>query len=182
MNRVNSKKIYSLIIIAILILLGFAMRLLPHPANFTPILAIALFAGLYLPRRWAIIAPILAMLISDVFIGFYDPKIMLSVYLSFAVAGLIGLWVRKRKKFSIIVGAVLLGSIIFFLVTNAAVWAFSSLYAQNFAGLIESYTMGLPFFKNSLLGNLFYVGIMVGSVEYILAFQSKKMLAKEVVE
>ena len=62
----------NLIIISILlIILGFATRLLPHPANFAPITAIALFAGIYLPKRWAIILPLIAMFISDIFIGFY---------------------------------------------------------------------------------------------------------------
>ena len=78
----------KLLIPLLLIALGFIARLLPHPANFAPIGAIALFSGLYLPKRWAIILPLAIMLISDIFVGFYAWQIMLAVYLSFVLAGL----------------------------------------------------------------------------------------------
>src|SRR3989339_1658104 len=83
-----------------LILLGFFTRLFPHPANFTPIGAIALLAGIYLPKKWSLALPIIAMFASDMFIGFYNPIIMLSVYSCFAIIVLIGWMIKKRKKFS----------------------------------------------------------------------------------
>ncbi len=153
------------ILIVLLIILGFAMRLLPHPANFAPIGALALFGGLYLPRKWALILPLGAMLASDMIIGFYSWQIMLSVYSCFALVVGIGLLVRKNKKFHTILGGTVLGSIIFFLITNATVWGFGTMYTPNFSGLLNSYYMALPFFRNSLLGDLFYTGVFVGVAE-----------------
>jgi len=163
----------SLIAILLLLTLGIATRFLPHPANFTAIGAIALFGGLYLPKKWAILAPITLMLVSDIFIGFYSWQIMLSVYAGFVVMGLIGLQVRKNKKFSTVLGGTILGSILFFLLTNFAVWVFGTMYTHNLAGLMQSYYMAIPFFKNSLMANLLYTGILVGSYEFILHKQKK---------
>jgi hypothetical protein len=163
----------TIVLPLLLITLGFVSRLLPHPANFAPIGAIALFAGLYLPKRWAIILPMLAMFASDYFIGFYNWRIMLAVYGSFAIAGLIGLWVRKNKKFHTILGGTLLGSITFFTITNFAVWAFGTMYTHNFDGLTQCYTMAIPFFKNTLLGDIFYTTILVGSFELAIRRQNE---------
>jgi len=158
----------------LLIILGASTRLLPHPANFAPIAAIALFAGIYLPKKFAIILPMAAMLISDLILGFYLWPVMLSVYFSFAVTGMIGLAIQKHKKFSTILGGTLLASIIFFTITNWAVWAFGTMYTHNFNGLIQSYLMALPFFKNTLLGDLFYTGVLVGSMEVIQNYTLNK--------
>src|SRR3990167_409643 len=146
----------------ILIILGIATRFLPHPANFVPIGAIAIFSGIYLPKKWAIILPLSAIFFSDIFIGFYSWPIMLSVYSGFVIMGLIGFWVRKNKKLGTILAGTILGSIIFYLLTNFSVWAFGSLYSHDAAGLLASYIMAIPFFRNSLLGDLFYIGILVG--------------------
>ncbi len=163
----------------ILLALGVICRFLPHPANFAPIGAIAIFSGLYLPKKYTIIIPMLVMLVSDFFIGFYSWQIMVSVYASFAIMGLLGLWARKNKKLSKIIGATLLGSVIFFLFTNASVWLFGTMYSHSFAGLLQSYYMALPFFKNSLMGDIFYTTILVGSVEAIYYFQTKKLSVAE---
>ena len=160
------------ILVALLITLGLISRLLPHPANFAPIAAIAIFGGLYLPKRWAIVLPVVAMFVSDIFIGFYTWQIMLAVYGSFAIVGLIGLMIRKNKKFHTVLGGTILGSIIFFLITNFAVWAFGAMYAHNFAGLLQCYAMAIPFFKNTILGDLFYTGILVGAFEVLTKFTS----------
>jgi hypothetical protein len=175
MNNFMKKLLPAFVLIA----LGITARFLPHPANFAPIGAIAIFSGLYLPKKWAIVLPLAAMFFSDLFIGFYSLPIMISVYGSFIVMGLIGLWVRKNKKLSMILGGTILGSVIFYLITNGAVWAFGSLYAHNFAGLLQSYIMAIPFFRNSLLGDLFYTGILVGAYEVSLAllYREKKAVA-----
>ncbi|MDD4901174.1 MAG: hypothetical protein PHS62_03660 [Patescibacteria group bacterium] len=154
----------------ILIVLGIGARFLPHPANFAPIGAIAIFSGIYLPKKWALVLPLAAMFFSDFFLGFYVLPIMLSVYGGFVIMGLIGLWVRSNKKLATVLGGTILGSVIFYLLTNGAVWAFGSLYAHNFAGLLQSYIMAIPFFRNSLLGDLFYTGVLVGAYEASLAF------------
>ena len=166
----------NIIVPLLLIILGFSARLLPHAPNFTPIFAIALFGALYLPTKYALIIPMIAMLISDFFIGFYSWQIMTIVYASFIFMGIIGLLVRKNKKFHTVLAGTLLGSILFFLLTNFAVWMFGNMYIHTFSGLIQSYTMAIPFFKNSLLGNLFYSGIIIGGYEVVLSLQTKKII------
>lgn len=165
----------ELILPLLLIFFGFTARLLPHPANFAPIGAIALFGGIYLPKRLALIAPLGAMILSDLFIGFYSLPIMLSVYASFTLMNLIGFWVRERKRFSTVLGGTLLGSILFYLITNAAVWAFGTMYPPTFQGLLQSYIMAIPFFRNSLFGDLFYMGLLVGSYEAITYWLKQKV-------
>lgn len=154
----------------VLIILGIAARFLPHPANFAPIGAIAIFSGLYLPRRWAVVLPLAAMFFSDLFIGFYSWQIMLSVYLSLVIMALIGLVVRRKKNVATVLGGTILGSVAFYLITNFSVWAFGSMYAHNLSGLAQSYIMAIPFFRNSLLGDLFYTGVLAGAYEASLAF------------
>jgi len=151
--------------IYLLLILGVLTRFLPHMANFTAIGAIALFGGLYLPKKWAVIAPVTIMFASDIFIGFYSWQIMTSVYIGFIIMGLIGLKIRKNKKFSTVLGGTLVGSAIFFLLTNLAVWIFGTMYTHNLSGLMQSYYMALPFFRNSLMGNLFYATLLVGGYE-----------------
>lgn len=150
-----------------LIFLGVVMRFLPHPANFAPIAAIGLFSGCYLKKWYAYALPLAAMLISDMFIGFYSWKIMLSVYLSFALIGLIGTWLKNHKNTRVIVGSAFLGSVCFFLITNFAVWAFSPLYPHSWDGLVMCYTAAIPFFRNTILGDLFYTGVLFGSYELV---------------
>ena len=153
-----------------LILTGLAVasRLIPHPANFTPIASVALFSGIYLPRRFAMAIPAAAMFISDIFLGFYSLPIMVSVYACFFISAVIGMRVRENKKFRTILGGTLLGSVIFFFATNLAVWAFGGLYAHTLSGLIDCYYMALPFFRNSLAGDIFYTAALVGCMEYII--------------
>ena len=165
----------------ILITLGIAARFLPHPANFAPIGAIAIFAGIYLPKKWAIALPLAAMFFSDLFIGFYTWPIMLSVYASFIVMGLIGLAIRKNKKLSTVLGGTILGSVIFYLITNFAVWAFGALYPHTAAGLMQSYYLAIPFFRNSLLGDLFYTGVLVGAYEAIILWQARQQTVKQAI-
>jgi len=162
----------------ILIALGIAARFLPHAANFVPIGAIAIFSGIYLPKKWAIVLPVVAMFFSDLFIGFYALPIMLSVYAGFIIMGLIGLQIRKNKKVSTVLGGTVLGAVLFYLVTNGAVWAFGSLYSHTVAGLLSSYAMAVPFFRNSLLGDLFYTGALVGAYEASLAFMYREKKVK----
>lgn len=163
----------------LLIIIGFVARLLPHAANFTPVGAVALFGGAHLPKHLAIALPLGVMALSDLVIGFYTPTVMASVYLGFVVYGLAGLWIRKQYSIKRIMLAALAASIFFFLLTNAAVWAFTPLYPKSGAGLLESYLAALPFFRNSLLGDIFYTvalfGIyqLVNSRKFVLKFESR---------
>ena len=176
-NDINDNFMKKYLPAFILITLGIAARFLPHPANFAPIGAIAIFSGLYLPKKWALALPLAAIFFSDLCIGFYAWAIMGSVYAGFIIMGRVGLAARKNKKLSTVLGGTILGSVIFYLLTNGAVWAFGSLYPPTAAGLLQSYTMAIPFFRNSLLGDLFYTGALVGAYEASLAllYKTKKV-------
>lgn len=160
------------------ILAAVVLRLVPHLPNFVPIAAMALFGGTYLNKKYALIIPLAIMFVSDYIIGFYNPWIMLSVYGSFLLIGLLGLWLKNHKTVANVVGASIFGSIIFFVLTNFAVWAVPhSMYPHTLQGLISSYTMGLPFFRNTLLGDLFYVTMMFGLYEVVLILTLRRRLA-----
>ncbi|MCB0365381.1 MAG: hypothetical protein H6624_00515 [Bdellovibrionaceae bacterium] len=157
-------KSYRIFLLSALVLLAAASRWLPHPPNFTPLMAMALFAGaLFRDLRWALVVPALGMLISDFGLGFHDQ--MLPVYVSLIAGVGIGRWVgskgegaaplAKRLPFGI-----LSSSLVFFTLSNFFVWAFAGLYPRTGAGLVQSYVMAIPFFHNELLGNLFYSGVL----------------------
>lgn len=150
----------------LLVFLGVAMRLLPHPANFAPITAIALFGGMYLPRKYAFILPIAAVFLSDLWLGF-DFGSMWAVYGSFLLSGLIGLYIRKHKSVSTVVLGSVTASVAFFLITNFAVWIGTSMYSKDIAGFINCYVAAIPFYRNTLMGDLFFTGLFVGGYELI---------------
>lgn len=162
-NSFTNRKIFSPLLI---IIFAVVMRLLPHPPNVAPIAAMALFGGVYLNKKYALIVPLIAMFISDIFLGFYNEIIF--VYGSFLLIGLIGLWLRNHKTFRNVIFASIGSSILFFIITNFGVWLMGTMYDKSFAGLLEAYIMGLPFFRNTLLGDLGYVGLFFGSYEYML--------------
>jgi len=166
----------KIIISIILVSLGVACRLLPHAWNFAPVAAIALFAGFYLGRNYAIGLPIITMLLGDIFIGFYEWPMMLTVYACYAAVGLLGVFIRKHKSLETVAASSIIASVLFFLATNWAVWQFSPWYAKNVQGLIECYTLALPFFRNTLLSDLFYVGVLFGAYELVV-FLAKQRYA-----
>ncbi len=151
------------------------IRLTPHAPNFVPVAALALWAGTYLPKKWGVVTPIAVMLVSDALIGFYDWRLMLVVYISFALTVLIGWWVKGNKSVSRVILGSLTGSMFFFLATNFAVWALSSWYPHNLAGLLDAYVMGAPFFRNTLAGDLFYNGVFFGSYVFAVTIVAKKL-------
>ena len=160
------------------ILLGAVLRVVPHPANFAPIAAVALFGGVYLSKKQALLVPLAAMVISDFFIGFDSPQSRLAVYGSFVLIGVLGLIIRERKNIATVLGSSVLGSVLFFLITN---WVFlypPKMYPHTFAGQIASYTNAIPFFRNTLLGDLFYVAVLFGSYELVMGWQRRKSYAK----
>ncbi len=138
-----------------------ASRLVPHPPNFTPIAAMALFAGAYVHSGWqAFVVPLAAMVLSDLLVGWHPLAPI--VYASFALIVCIGFWLRPRKTAPRVVVATAAGSVSFFLITNFAVWAFGSIYPKSIEGLIAAYVAGLPFFRNTLLGDVFYAAVLFG--------------------
>jgi len=157
----------KLFISILLIVLGVFCRFLPHIWNFTPIAAIALFSGVYLGKKYAFTLPVIAMFLGDIFLGFYAWPIMTAVYSSYLFVGLIGLAIKKYKSFETILAGSILSSVMFFVVTNFAVWQFSPWYAKSINGLLECYTLALPFFRNTLMGDMFYVGVFFGVYEMV---------------
>ena len=143
------------------IVVAAALRLVPHPPNFTPVAAMALFGGAYLGRRWlAFAAPLGAMLLSDAIIGFHS--YMWATYLSIVLTVLLG-WAALARITVIRVGAAAVASsVLFFGLTNFSVWLGSSVYPQTMAGLAACYAAAIPFFQNTLAGDLFYGGLLFG--------------------
>jgi hypothetical protein len=149
-----------------LIVLAAALRIAPHPWNFTPVGAIALFSGALLKdRRLAFLFPLFALFLGDVFIGFH--KLIPIVYASFLINVAIGLWLRDRRTVARISLATLLGATQFFLITNFAVWQFLSGFPHTASGLVACYLAGIPFFWNTLAGDALYAALLFGS--YALA-------------
>lgn len=143
------------------IVMAAAMRLLPHPPNFSPVAAMALFSGAYLHRRaLGFAAPLGALFLSDIFLGFHSQ--MLTVYGSIALVVCLG-WLVARRRSAVTIGsAAVAGSVLFYLITNFGVWAFSDMYPKTLAGLMACYAAAIPFFQNSLAGDLFFTAILFG--------------------
>ena len=158
----REKNLFFRTILALaMILLAAALRIAPHPWNFTPVAAMALFSGaLVRDRRLAFVFPLLALFAGDVFIGFH--RLMPIVYSSFLLSVLIGRLLQDRRTVSRVAGATLLGAIQFFIVTNFGVWALGSLYPRTVAGLVACYVAGVPFFWNTLAGDALYAGLLFG--------------------
>lgn len=175
MNRKN------IIMFSVLVAIGVFGRLVPHAWNFTPLIATTLFAGVYLGPRYALALPIVTMLLSDILIGFYSPQIMISVYISFALVGLVGHFFAKNKKVNNIILSALASSALFFLITNGAVWLFGTMYNPGITGLIQSYIAGIPFYRNMMLGDVVYSLSLFGLYETALflvkKYKTKKILA-----
>ena len=139
------------------ILSAVFMRLMPHVPNVAPIGALALFSGVMVPSWGGFIVPIIAMVISDVFLGFHVTVPF--VYGSFLLIAGIGYFLRKKVSVLNVGLGSLIGSILFFIVTNFGVWLTSSMYEKSVKGLLHCYSMGLPFFRNTVLGDLFYTAV-----------------------
>ncbi|HEU5482461.1 MAG TPA: DUF6580 family putative transport protein [Sphingomicrobium sp.] len=151
-----------LVALLLAIFAAAAMRLLPHPPNFSPIAAMALFSGAYLPRRLlAFAAPFGALILSDLVLGGFYPG-MNFVYLSFGLTVLIGWAVAKRKTALTIAGAALASSVLFFVLTNFGMWLFSGFYPLTWGGLVACYVAAIPFFQNTVAGDLFFTALLFG--------------------
>jgi hypothetical protein len=159
-NLLSSKFIFA----AGLILAAAFTRLIPHYPNFTAVGAIALFGGTYLPnKKLAFTIPLVAMLLTDLIIGFHQT--MWAVYLSFGLIVLIGIQISKNKKVTNILFATISSSILFFLITNFAQWLSDPFYAKTGVGLALCFTMAIPFFGYTALGDMFYVAVLFGVYE-----------------
>jgi hypothetical protein len=142
-------------------LVAAALRLVPHPPNFTPIGAIALFSGAYLGRRGlAFAAPIGALLLSDAILGFYSG--MAFQYFSVALVVLLG-WLALSRVTVLRLGiAAVASSVLFFAISNFGVWLVSGMYPNDASGLVACYVAAIPFFQNTVAGDLFYTTLLFG--------------------
>lgn len=152
-----------------LILFGVLFRLLPHSANLTPVTAITLFAFSFFPYKKAVFIPLAIMFASDIFLGFHS--VMIWVYASLLLVGVVA---NLKNKITIpnIAGYSLLSSFVFFIVTNFGVWVTTNMYEKSLTGLIECYYMAIPFFRNALVGDLFFSVMIFGVVH--LALKSRE--------
>lgn len=166
----------KLVIAVGLIVLAVVLRYAPHPPNFAPIAAIGLFAGVYLPRRYAIILPLAAMVISDLFLGFHG--LIFWTWGSFIAIGLYSaLVLRKNHSLSMIIASSVGASIFFYLVTNFGVWVEGTLYPPTIAGLTSSYVNALPFLRNTLAGDAFYT-LGIFAIYELAVYYSSQAKAK----
>ena len=142
-----------------LIVLSALLRILPHPWNFTPVGAMALFSGAMFRNRWiAFLLPLATLFAGDVFVGFH--KLVIAVYASFAVSVAIGRWLAESRSVTRIGGAVLLGALQFFAVTNFAMWAIGGFNPKTAAGLASCFMAGIPYFWNTLAGDGLYASVL----------------------
>jgi hypothetical protein len=145
-----------------LIVVGVVCRVVPHPWNFAPIGAIALFGGAKFERRaLGILVPLLTMLIGDAIIGFHSA--MPVIYATYALIAVIGTLLRNRESIPAVGGAALLSSTIFFITTNFDVWARGTMYAKTGAGLVTCYVAAIPYFGNTLASDLLFTAIFFGA-------------------
>jgi|ERR1035437_9828045 hypothetical protein len=161
------------------IVIAAISRVLPHPPNFTPIGAMALFGGAcFANKKFAFIIPVLAMFISDCVlqlisgIGFHNT--MIYVYASFVLITFIGIYIRNNSKAGNIILASLISSVLFFVITNFGYWAAGG-FAMGMRGLLNTYLIAIPFYSNSIfgsffantiIGDMFYCGILFGSLYF----------------
>ena len=140
------------ILILTFVLLAVLVRLIPHPPNFTPIIALALFCSTTFKNKLiGLSLPLLAMIISDLYLGFYS--ISLCVYGSFFLISILGTYWKKIK-----VTNVFISSLIFFIITNFGVWLMG--YPKTIEGFLLCYTMAIPFYTNTMLSTLFFAGLI----------------------
>ncbi|MCI1709056.1 MAG: hypothetical protein LKM39_00590 [Chiayiivirga sp.] len=155
------------LVLGAMILAAVATRLLYHfnpglvPPNFSPVEAVALFGGAYFAdRRLALLVPLAAMAVSDLIIGFHG--LLWLVYACVALSTVLGFGLRGKVRPVRVAAYGVLGSTLFFVFTNFGVWLGSSMYPQTWAGLVECYVAGIPFYKNTLAGTLFYSAVLFG--------------------
>jgi len=153
----------DLLLVAFLIGLNVAARLLPHVPGVWPFAASALFAGrmLRLPVL-AVIVPLAAVLLSNVTLAGDDWRITLVVCLAVTLPAFAGMLVRRWPGAMPVVVAMVLCSLIFFVATNFAVWAFSGIYPLTLEGLTQCYIAALPFLDKTVLGDLFWTAVLFG--------------------
>ena len=157
MNK-HTKNFQSYALPICLILILSLSRLIPHPSNFTPMLAVGVFSGFYFRNfLLGVLIVIFSMFLGDLYLGFHET--MFFTYISLAVAVVFGLLI-KRLKFTEILFSGLASSVCFFTITNFGAWLTLAMYEKNFSGLLQSYAMAIPFFHNTLISTFLYLIVL----------------------
>ncbi|HEY1135983.1 MAG TPA: DUF6580 family putative transport protein [Xanthomonadaceae bacterium] len=165
------------LMLAGMILIAALSRLLPHPPNFSPVEAMALFGGAHFANRaWAVAVPLVAMVLSDLalaaimggsYLSYMAGMSFWAVYLCIALSTAMGFGLRGKAGAARVLGYSLAGSVLFFVVTNFTTWFGSTMYPQTGAGLVAAYVAGLPFFQWTVLGTLFYAALLFGGFDLL---------------
>jgi len=150
----------------LLILIAIVSRLIPHPPNLTAVGASSLYSGRYLSGKWQWLVPLLAMLITDYFLGWHSTIIF--VYGAFALNIILGRYLNRHPTIFGTAGVTIVGSVIFFVITNFGVWLTSGLYDHSIAGLLLCYNMAIPFFGWTLAGDIIFVTLLFGMTEFCI--------------
>jgi hypothetical protein len=141
-----------------LIVAAVMLRVLPHPANFAPVAAVAIFGGAVLPRRLAVWVPLAAMMVSDMAIGWHH--LVPVTWGCYALIALASSYVMKKPSLLRGLSLTMASSIFFFAATNLAVWQWDKMYDHTLSGLWQCFTMALPFFRNTALSDLVYTSVL----------------------
>lgn len=156
-----------------LILLAAILRLAPHPPNFAPIAAVAIFGGAMLPRRYGVAVPLAAIIATDLIIGLHN--LVLVTWGSYALIALASsVWLKDKLTFVRGATMALGASLFFFVTTNFAVWLTSGMYERTWAGLTQCFTLAIPFFRNTLASDLIYTATLFGL--YALAVKASSLV------
>lgn len=157
----NSRVSTRVLALGAVVLAAALFRLLPTPPNFSPIAALALFAGFsFRDRLSAFVFPLLALFISDMILGFHD--LMWATYLGFALIAGLGQLLRGTSGASFKALGAVSGTLIFFVLTNFAVWAQGMMYEKSMTGLVACYVAALPFLGNAFAGDLIFTAVLFG--------------------
>ena len=147
------------------VLFSVGIRLVPHLPNFSPIIGMGLFCGAAFPRRWALFVPLAAMGLGDLLLGWVPENFF--GYIAIALSVGIGCALRTKRSPIRIAGASLAGSTLFYLISNGGVWLLGMLYPRTLEGLIDCYAAGIPFYRNSILGDLVYTGVLFWCAQWV---------------
>ncbi|MDD4203172.1 MAG: hypothetical protein PHQ52_06875 [Candidatus Omnitrophica bacterium] len=162
----------------ILVMVAVLLRLFPHMPNFVPIIAIAMYAGAYLPKKQALFLPLLIMVISDLIIGLHD--VVFFTWSAMLLCGVIGTRLHDNVKPGTVLSTTLFAAVAFFLVSNFGVWI--AWYPHTFAGLTDCFVKAIPFFRSTFLVNTAVVIVMFSLHEVLKKVSEKYSFKKALVK
>lgn len=167
-----SDRTFATIVAAVLVVVAAASRVIPHPWNFTPMIAVALFGGARISKSWLAIVGVLGCLaLGDIAIGVFPYEGMGAVYVSMLLVVLLGRVLRSRTSILAALVTALGAGALFFVITNVAVFAGTDLYPHTLAGLGECFVAAVPFYRNQIVGDLVFTGALFGLHAFALSLR-----------